>query len=549
MPAPMEARRAKWWGWGFEDVAVPVDARPGLWRHVRETLRLPDVARGVVRLEDVQLPPSRLPKDALEALTKIAGEENVAADHATRVHHAAGRSYRDLLALRSGRIERAPDAVVFPDAEDVVTAVLAYADAHGLAVIPFGGGTSAVGGVGPDPADARPALTLDLRRMRRVLAVDLVSLTATAEAGIRGPLLEEALRDHGVTLGHVPQSFEFSTLGGWAATRSTGALSNRYGRIEDLVVSLRLVHPGGAIDTLSVPASAAGPSLKEMLLGSEGILGVITQLTVRVHRIAPRRRHASFYFRAFDAGVDALREMAQSGAPPAMAYLSDEAETEAIASGGPPPAGTRAGALARIARGRGGGSLLVLMFEGTDGEARSQRRVAKEACRQAVGLGAYPARAFEEERFATPYLRDSLMDRGVMVETVETAASWSRLLPLYAAAKDALLKAIWADGVAGLVLCHVSHVYRDGASLYFTFLAPQKAGDEVGQWRRAKAAVTDAFLANGGTVTHHHGVGTDHRAWVAREWGPSGVAALRALKAQLDPRGTMNPGKLLPPTG
>ncbi len=490
----------------------------------------------------------RLSARDLAALTKLVGEGNLASDREARVAHAAGRSYIDLLALRSGHLHSAPDVVAFPEDEASVASVLAFANDRGVAVVPFGGGTSAVGGVGPDPEDKRPVVTLDLRRMRRVLAIDPVSRTAGVEAGIRGPLLEEHLRGQGFTLGHVPQSFEFSTLGGWAATRSTGAFSNRYGRIEDVVVGLRLVHPGGILDTSAAPATAAGPSLKEIVLGSEGVLGVITQLTVRIHPV-PSRKHASFYFRTFDEGIHAMRAMAQSGTPPAMAYLSDEAETEAAAAGGPAPAGTRAGALQRVARGRGGGSLLVLAYEGTVHDMRVQARNAKEACRSAVSLGAYPSETFEKERLATPYLRDSLLDHGVMVDTVETATSWSLLLPLYRSARDVLLRAIWADGVAGLVLCHVSHMYRDGASLYFTFLARQKAGDELEQWKRAKAAVTEAILANGGTLTHHHGVGADHREWVAREWGESGVAVLRSLKERLDPNNIMNPGKLLPPGG
>lgn len=479
----------------------------------------------------------------------MAGEGNVAVDHKTRVLHATGKAYRDLVALRSGRVNRAPDAVVFPEDEATVAAVLAYANDHDLVVVPFGGGTSVVGGVEP-PEGERAVLTLDLRRMGRILAVDTVSLTVTAEAGIRGPLLEEALRVEGYTVGHVPQSFEFSTLGGWAATRSTGALSNRYGKFEDLVVSLRLVHPGGVLDTKAVPASAAGPSLKDLVLGSEGVLGVITQVTVRMRPLPAARRYASYLFPSFSDGVDALRRMAQAGAVPAMTYLSDEAETEMAAARGPPPLGTWAGVLARLARRRGAlGSLLAVAYEGTVEETKAQRRNARAACQGTTFLGAHPARTLAAERFELPYLRDSFLDHGVMVDTVETAIPWSRLMTLYHGARDALQKAIWQDGVNGLVLCHVSHVYRDGASLYFTFLAPQKAGDEIGQWRRIKTAVTDAIVAHGGTVSHHHGVGVDHRPWVAAEWGDSGVLALRSLKERLDPKDIMNPGKLLPPMG
>ncbi|MGQ0797765.1 MAG: FAD-binding oxidoreductase [Methanobacteriota archaeon] len=555
----MEARALKWWGWGFEDVHADVASRPALWAYVRERLALePTTVRPVVPRESVTVPPSLIEPSDVGELERAVGEGNVSTDDTDRILHAVGRGYKDLVRLRAGRIERAPDAVVYPEDEGAVRAVLELARRRRVAVVPFGGGTSVVGGVETPSGEGFAAvLALDLRRMRKLHEIDATSRTATFDAGVRGPVLEESLNAQGFTFPHVPQSWEFSTLGGWIATRSVGALSNRYGAIEDLVVAVRLVSPTRTLDVRDFPRDAHGPGLREIVLGSEGSLGVITRATVRVHPMPRVRRFGSRLFRSFADGLEALRGMAQGDALPATTVLSDEEETRFVladAGVAVDAPGRQAGVARVLRRFRGGrngdaGSLLLMGFEGTPTEVARARRRARRLARGSASLGPGLARRSFGERLRLPYLRDSLLDRGVLVDTVETAAPWSRLHTLHDVGRTALREALWSDGGPGLVLCHTAHVYRDGASLYFTFLAKQRTGDEVGQWSRMKDRVTRAILDAGGALSHHHGVGADHTAHLGRVLGEDGLVVLRALKRELDPDGIMNPGKLVPGSG
>ncbi len=554
----MEARPVKWWGWGWEAKSRPVEAQPALWRYLVGRLKLdPSAVRGVPRIDDVQLPPSLLPPDAASELERIVGEGNVSVAHADRVTHAVGRSYKDLVRLRSGTLVNAPDAVVFPEDEASVREVLAFARRQRFAVIPFGGGTSVVGGVEPMAGGTYPAtLTLDLRKMNRVQGIDDASGLVVAQAGIRGPLLEEALNQKGLTLGHFPQSWEFSTLGGWIATRAAGGFSNRYGRIDDLVVGLRLVAPTRTLEVRALPGQDHGPDLKEIVLGSEGTLGVVTQATMRAHPLPTSRRFASRLFRTFADGLAALRTMARDGSLPDMTYLSDEEETRFAAAqagieagGGGDPA--TAGAL-KVLGMRGysleQGSLLLMGFEGSPARVAHRRKRAVRLGIPSANLGSGPARRWHGERFEMPYLRDSLLDHGILIDTVETAASWSNLGRVHEAAGKALQTAVWEAGSASVVLCHVSHVYPDGASLYFTVFGKAKPGQEVAQWETIKDAVTRAILDAGGALSHHHGIGADHAPYLGKVIGEDGLVVLRALKRELDPEGIMNPGKLMGPS-
>lgn len=550
----MGSRAVKWWGWGWEDHSRPLEGMPILARYLQARLKTDlSAVRTVPRIDQVRLPPSLLSPDELAELEKLVGEGNLSAEHGDRVAHAVGRSYRDLLRLRSGTLYHAPDAVLYPEDEEAVASVLEFAARRRYAITPFGGGTSVVGGIEPIAGGTyAAALTLDLRRMNRVRSIDATSGLVTAGAGIRGPLLEEALRAQGLTLGHFPQSWEFSTLGGWIATRAAGGLSNRYGRIDDLVVGVRLAAPARRLVVRALPGRDHGPDLLQLVLGSEGVLGVITEATVRTHPAPPSRRFASRLFRSFAEGLAALRAMARDDALPDMTYLSDEEETRfaAVEAGIDPdrPAG-REGVALRILRGRGyslaQGSLLLMAFEGTADRVAHRRRRALRHAKPAAGLGSGPAKRWYAERFETPYLRDSLLDHGVLVETVETAASWSDLPAVYRAGGKALQEALWEHGGAALVLCHVSHVYPDGASLYFTFFGKAREGEEIAQWEAVKDAVTHAFLDAGGALSHHHGIGADHAPYLGQVVGEDGLLVLRALKRELDPEGIMNPGKLL----
>jgi alkyldihydroxyacetonephosphate synthase len=503
------------------------------------------------------LPPCRLPADTLAALAQATGAGAVSSAHDDRLLHAYGKSYRDLVRLRAGLVEPAPDAVVYPASEEAVLAVLRLAARRGFSVVPFGGGSSVTGGV--EALGDRPVVCLDLARLDRVLALDELSATATIQAGIRGPALEAALGVRGYTLGHFPQSWEFSSLGGWIATRSAGQQSTGYGKIESMVLSLTVAAPAGVVCTRLAPAAATGPCLREMLVGSEGILGVITQATMRVRPLPEQRAYRGVVYHSFTAGLAAVREIAQSGLQPVTVRLSDPAETQASLamqrrkgglSGRVQALGKEA--LARMGydlRGGPPGScdtgpcLLILGCEGRAADVGRTGAACTAICRRHGGLdlGSSVGAQWYAERFALPYLRDLLLDRGVMTDTLETATVWSKVASLHQQVTAALRQA-----GAPFVMCHVSHLYRNGASLYFTFLARQEPGREIAQWQALKRAATNAIMTGGGALSHHHGIGYEHAAWMGQEHGDLGLESLRAMKAVLDPEGVMNPGKVLP---
>jgi alkyldihydroxyacetonephosphate synthase len=562
----------RWWGWG--DPARP----PALGEHALEFLRehvgvaarpRPPVALGGVGLE-----PSSLPADAAEALRRALGENGggesggggrssegkalsvedashrsaprMRTDHGDRVAHAAGKGYPDLVRLRAGEPEGAPDGVLYPDSPEQVRAVLEVCARHSLAVVPFGGGTSVVGGVAPLRGAHEAVVALDLRRMAQLRGMDRESLTVSVQAGMRAVELERELACRGLTLGHFPQSFEYVSLGGCAATRSAGQASTGYGRFEELVKGLTLAAPAGEVALAAVPASAAGPELR-VLVGSEGTLGVICELALRVRPAPAARVYEGAFFQSFAAGVQALRALAQEHVGPSVARLSDESETDmSLALAGSGGVKGRLGRAYLGARGYGGGCLAILGFEGESEEVGYRCARARKVVRRHEGLpvGRSPGRAWVAQRYAAPYLRDELLTHGVMVETLETATQWSNLERLHRTVGEAIAQALRTQGSEGLVMCHVSHLYETGASLYFTFLARQREGREIEQWQAVKHAASEAIVEGGGTITHHHAVGRDHAAWMEREVGAEGVAMLWALKREMDPAGIMNPGKL-----
>ena len=538
----------RWWGWGEDGhvVAIPEAATALLREEIGADPSAPP--RRHVALEEVRLPAPRLPATARERLSAAVGAERVRDDRGARVAHAAGRSYPDLVRLRVGDGSSAPDAVVTPESVDQVRAVLAACAERGVAVVPFGGGTSVVGGVEPVSDGFAGAVSIDLGSLDRVVSIDRTSLTATFEAGLNGPRIEGALGAEGLTLGHFPQSFEYSTVGGWIATRSAGVASTGYGRIDELVEGLRLVAPAGEVDARALPASAAGPDLRELLVGSEGVLGVICQATLRVRRAPGERRYEGWWFGSFAEGREAFRVMEQADASPDVARLSDEDETRfSLVFASPGGAVERLGRAYLRARGRESGCLAIVGFEGT-AEDVERRRVRTGSLLRAGGgiaLGRRPGELWVRSRYTGPYLRDELLDRAILVDTLETAGSWTNLDSLYRATADALRSALSERGTRPFVMCHVSHLYRSGASLYFTFMARQQ-DDALAQWRAAKAAASEAIVAAGGTITHHHAVGRDHARWMRAEVGEMGLELIRAAKERLDPAGIMNPGKLLP---
>jgi alkyldihydroxyacetonephosphate synthase len=537
----------RWWGWGEDAGAISLpEAAAGL---LRSELGIEERRREPVAFDEVRLPEPRLPGEARTRIAAVVGEEHVADDRLARVTHAVGRSYPDLVRIRSGDASSAPDAVVSPATADQVASVLAACAEARVAVVPFGGGTSVVGGVEPLRDGFAAAISLNLRRLNRVVAVDPISLTATLEAGLLGPEAEAALAKKGLTIGHFPQSFEYATVGGWVATRSAGQASTGYGRADELVEGLRFVAPAGTLQVKAVPASAAGPDVRELLIGSEGTLGVVTEATLRVRPVPRERRYEAWSFRSFAQGMEAFRAMEQAGGSPDVARLSDEEETRlnlAMSSSG----GTleRLGRSYLRARGHEGGSLAIVGLEGEEDDVGRRRLRTAELLRAggAIALGSAPGRAWYRGRYAAPYLRDELLGHGVLVETLETATEWSRLADLHSAVGAALRESLSARGTPPIVMCHVSHLYPSGASLYFTFIARQEEGAELDQWRAAKTAASEAIVAAGATITHHHAIGRDHLPWMRAEVGELGLGVLRAVKERLDPAGIMNPGKLLP---
>ncbi|WP_307172904.1 FAD-binding oxidoreductase [Streptomyces sp. B3I7] len=526
-----------WSGWGDPARATALPAT--VTDLLRDLLGVTPRTDPPLALDDLAVPPSPLTPAARAALVAAVGDgpEHVRTDAENRVRHTRGKSTPDLLRIRRGDTDGAPAAVVLPADHDEVLAVLRACADHGLSCVPFGGGTSVVGGLAPE--GGAPFVALDLRRMDRLLDLDPVSRTATLQPGLRAPRAEALLAEHGFTLGHFPQSYEWATIGGFAAARSSGQASAGYGRFDEMVLGLTLATPEGTLDAGRAPRSAAGPDLRQLVLGSEGAFGVITSVTVRV-RPAPRSRiHEGWRFASFDEGATALRRLAQDGPRPTVLRLSDETETLAGLA--------RPGHLASPGAHGGDGCLAVTGYEGTEEDTAHRREHAAAVLRECGGtyLGEEPGTHWAEGRYSAPYLRDSLLDAGAFAETLETAAFWSRLPGLYAAVREALTTTLTDAGTPPLVMCHISHVYENGASLYFTVVSAQGA-DPVAHWAPAKRAAGEAILAAGGTISHHHGIGTDHRDGYLREAGPLGIEALRAVKRRLDPDGILNPGVLLP---
>lgn len=554
----IDRTKIRWNGWGWAAHKDDLADHEDLWAWLAAELGMPALLATPGRaFEELSLPPCALSLEDRHGLNGIVGVEHVRDDAYERAFHALGRSYYDLLRLRAGDLSLAPDAVIYPRGTEEVLATLAFAAARDIAVIPFGGGTSVVGGVSGSRGGFKKAITVDLSAMDRVIDVDTVSGTATAEAGIAGPALEKALEAKGFTLGHTPQSFEFSTLGGWIGHRGAGQGSNRYGRAEDWLVGAKLATPRGLLATGDVPASAAGPQLKDLVLGSEGIFGIVTEATIRVHSRPEVRDYRGYLFHDFESGMAAIRAAMQEDVSATMLRLSDARETRFYRTHG--RIGKKRTISNRLSdlylemrRFDDKACALIAGFEGSGKAASGARRQFDAIARRfgALALGRRMGERWQHGRFQAPYLRDPMMDRGVGVDTLETAASWSKLGALYAAThaalKTAILQTVPREGAKGIVMCHVSHSYPDGASLYFTYIFPRALGSDIAQWKAIKKAATDAIVANGGTVSHHHGVGEDHAPWIAQEKGMLGIEALRAVKAALDPSGILNPGKLLP---
>ncbi|MEJ1970769.1 MAG: FAD-binding oxidoreductase [Rhizomicrobium sp.] len=552
----IERAKIRWNGWGWTAHKDDLAGCEALWTWLAGELGMPALLATPARpLESIALPASRLSAEAREKFAALIGVDRVHGDDHERAFHALGRSYHDLLRLRAGDLSLAPDAVLYPRSGDEVLGLLAAAAEMGVAVVPYGGGTSVVGGVTAAKGPFRSVVTVDLSDLDRIVGIDPVSRIATVECGIYGPALEKALRAQGFTLGHHPQSFEFSTLGGWIAHRGAGQGSGGYGRAENWLVGAKLATPRGVLHVGGYPASSAGPQLLDLALGSEGVFGIVTEATLRIVPVPATSDYRGYLFRDFQGGVTAVREAVQAGLGATMLRLSDAAETRFYRAyggiGKKRRIGDRVAQMVLDAKGFDDKACAMIAgFEGADAEGTRRAFDAIAKKHRALALGTGPGRRWKDARFHGPYLRDPMLDRGIGVDTLETATRWSKLNDLYVAVRDALDTAIREtaprDGAHGVVQCHVSHAYPDGASLYFTCIFPRALEREIAQWQAIKKAASDAIAAQGATISHHHGVGEDHLPWIAGEKGTLGIDVLRAAKMALDPKGVMNPGKLIP---
>lgn len=542
-------RRSVWHGWGDPARVKPLPTGGWALLKLLGGITPADTDTPPVALEAVRLPEARLSDEARSALTAVVGEQHISSERLDRVEHAGGKSYPDLYRLRTGDGSHAPDAVVYPGTSQEISALLAVCVEHEVAVVPFGGGTSVVGGVDPVRGRFSAVISLDLRRLNAVQSIDPVSQTAVVQAGARGPEAEAVFQQHGLTLGHFPQSYQQATIGGYLVTRSAGQASSGYGRFEENVVAVTLATPTGELalgGRSPATQTAAGPKLLDVVTGSEGLLGVVTEATVQLARRPTVEHQESWAFRDTQHGFAAFRDLAQElgpGVMPDVSRLSDGPETTTVMAQtgivGIPAMG--------VLRARGWRDPALAVFQLEDGDRSTLRfrRKRLAAVLKRHGAAKMPdsiAEHWMSNRFGGPYQRDHLMDRGVFVETVETATTWDNLEHLYAQVQSAISEAL---GERSWVQCHISHLEDGGASLYYTFMATGEH-DRLAQWERAKTAASDAMIDAGGTITHHHAVGTDHRPWIGTEIGDGGIRLLRAMKDELDPEGVLNPGKLIP---
>ncbi|NLY93157.1 MAG: FAD-binding oxidoreductase [Myxococcales bacterium] len=528
------SREKNFWGWGWADRFPAREARRGLGGQLSALLGFSAPSLDdPPTIDAIALRPSRV--KAPDSLAAI-----VDGSHEARVRHSYGKAYRDIQRGFRGVYENPPDLVARPRTEEDVVRVLDWASDEGVAVVPFGGGTSVVGGVEPDAASER-VVTLSLEHLSRVVEIDETSLAARVQAGVLGPDLERQLGARGLTLRHFPQSFEFSSLGGWIATRAGGHFATLYTHIDDLVESTRTVTPRGVLETRRLPGSGAGPSPDRLILGSEGTLGVITEAWMRVRPRPTFRATATIHFDDYGRAVEAVRRLSQSGLYPTNCRLLDRREA----------------GLNFVAQGK---EVLIVAFESADHPLEAKMKRAIELVSDAGGvLAGAPVFREGDERSGTeggagtwrsafvdaPYLMNVLVSLGVIVDTFETAVPWDRFEALHTAVTSNVRDAMKRECGAGTISCRFTHVYPDGPAPYYTFIAPGSPGKELEQWAAIKAAASEALLANGATITHHHAVGRMHKPWYERQAPALFQDALRAAKRTLDPVGILNPGVLI----
>jgi alkyldihydroxyacetonephosphate synthase len=553
-----EVKHMKWWGWGVEGVSFHHEDKPAfrpfLIKIIDLDVNTPPVSP--MSLDDLPIPAPLISDQLLAELTDAVGADNVVQDDLDRIVHTYGKSARDLLRIRAGDIPRAPDVVVYPGNEAEVQLIVDRAVAADAVIIPYGGGTSFSGSLSVPEDETRPVISLDLGRLNQLIDIDEESGLARIQAGALGPDLEEQLGGRGWVLGHYPDSFTHSTLGGWVATRSSGMQSDKYGDISDIARGMRVVMPGKVLEVRPIPATSTGPSVREMVLGSEGRLGVITEVTVQVRRIPEVRVILGYLFPSWEAGLAAMHDISISDAHPSITRVSDANET--AFSFATRKKSSRISISSLISKGlmkvleRRGWNLdeVCLSFIGYEGgkaHVARQKAIVKDIVGRHGGIlvGKGPGELYDQKKFDTPYIRDFLLDRGAIGDVSDTAAPWSKLMPLYTNVLAAAEKAFAHLGVTGWIMCHLSHSYYSGACLYFTFGFKHDVVDPLGQYERVKNAIQQAFVDSGGTLSHHHAVGTEHAAWLEQDISAPGVHMIDGLFTAMDPGRNFNPGKII----
>ncbi|MBZ2196942.1 FAD-binding oxidoreductase [Occultella gossypii] len=553
-----DVEHQKWWGWGVEGIAFHHEDKPAFAGFVLDKVGIDLTQPGgePPTFDEIDVPASRLGDDLGAQLRAAVGDHQVSTDDMLRVVHTYGKGMRDLVRVRAGDLPRVPDAVVYPANEDEVRAVVDAVVAADAVLIPFGGGSNISGSLTPQPHEERTVISLDLGRMNRVLEIDESSGLARIQAGGLGPDIEEQLTTRGWTMGHQPDSFKHSTLGGWIATRSSGMQSDKYGDIADITRGMRVVLPGKVVELRPLPSTSTGPSVREMIIGSEGRLGVVTEAWVNVHRVPENRDVIAYLFPNWAAGLAAMAEISTSDAAPTITRVSDANETTfslATRKASKGISGKVGEGLFEVLRRRGWDlekvCLSYIGYEGGTAKIRAEKSVVGKIIGKHGGirLGRGPGSLYDQKKFDTPYIRDFLLDRGAIGDVSETAAPWSKLGQVYTTTVRAARAKFAELGVPGFIMCHLSHSYHSGACLYFTFAFPPNADDDfLGQYDAVKTVIQQSFIDAGGTLSHHHGVGTDHAPWLEQDISEAGTDLMVGLLRAADPGRNLNPGTLIP---
>ena len=554
----------KWWGWGAEDRAPDVGNMPKFIPYVRQLLGCDtNLRKPIISFNDICMPPLIKNASFMQQMQRHFKDDQIRDDKQTRLLHTYGKSYRDLARIRRGMVTRAPDWVIFPENQEDICFLVQSAVQHNVALIPFGGGTNIVGAFESPAHDVRMIVSVDMCRMNKVLTIDPISQTATIQAGAFGPDIEKQLNDQGFSLGHFPDSFEFSTLGGWLATRSVGMQSDQYGTISDMTLAISCVTPAGVIKLTPYPNASMGPDLNQMILGSEGRIGIITEAVMSVHPLPDTQAFGAVLFPNFSAGIEAIRECATKNMLPHMIRLLDVDETQLSFHFKPKKkrfkrildalAKKTIGIIHRIDFEQC--CVGILAFEGTRQQIRTQRQQVIKLCKKqgAVFLGKGPGKEWYRRKYDYPYLRDLMMDLGCVVDVAETSVLWKDVETFYHkiktvgyAAMEQCIPKKTLDTLKkpGYLGCHLSHHYQNGTCLYFTFAFLSDADEELQQYDRVKSAITTAIVAHQGSLSHHHGVGTEHSKWLQQTVGQVGFDWLNKIKETIDPHDNLNPKDL-----